>query len=201
MDQSRSRGTYDTRFRPPVISGSEEWRQRTGVAYRSPAQSMQQAATPGPSRKGMNPRMEQMPNPPDDCTRILPCSAPLANPYVPFQRENPDRYPTQRALARGTMYPGLDLPLMGIVNNDKAKTPLTELMALQFAITELALYLDMHPEDREALELFRDYAARSETARAAYEKNNGPLTKQNAGMNGSWDWTCDPWPWDLCQEG
>ena len=34
---------------------------------------------------------------------------------------------------------------------------LAELMALDFAIDELGLYLDTHPNDSEALELFNSY--------------------------------------------
>ena len=38
------------------------------------------------------------------------------------------------------------------------KTPMTQLMALEFAVIELGMYLDTHPDDREAAALFRDYA-------------------------------------------
>ena len=49
-------------------------------------------------------------------------------------------------------------PFMGMVNNtEKSDTPMHELQALAFAIQELALYLDTHREDREALELYRAY--------------------------------------------
>ena len=41
----------------------------------------------------------------------LPAMAPLANPYVPFQLENPPQYEAQKGLVRGTLFPGLDLPL------------------------------------------------------------------------------------------
>ncbi len=48
-------------------------------------------------------------------------------------------------LIRGTLFPGLDLPFMGMVNNtEKSDTPMHELQALAFAIQELALYLDTH---------------------------------------------------------
>ena len=46
----------------------------------------------------------------------LPAKAPLANPYVPFQLENPPRYEARKGLIRGTLYPGLDLPFMGMIN-------------------------------------------------------------------------------------
>ena len=60
----------------------------------------------------------------------LPARAPLANPYVPFQAENPPKYELGKALVRGTLFPGLDLPFMGMFNkNELPVTPLTELQA------------------------------------------------------------------------
>ena len=85
----------------------------------------------------------------------LPAMAPLANPYVPFQMENPPKYEARKGLIRGTLYPGLDLPFMGMVNQKELPvTTKTELQALGFAINELALYLDTHRDDQEALELY-----------------------------------------------
>ena len=46
----------------------------------------------------------------------LPTMAPLANPYVPFQMEDPPKYEARKGLVRGTLFPGLDLPFMGMVN-------------------------------------------------------------------------------------
>jgi len=197
LEQNRTQIQY----RPPIVSGSEDWRQRTGVVYRSPSQSMTNSVPAMAPHKKANPRMEQLPVTPEDCTGMLPCEAPLANPYVPFQRSNPSRYHVQRALARGTLYPGLDLPLLGMVNADKAASPLTELMALHFAVKELGLYLDTHPEDKDALNVFRDYTDRAEAAKTAYEAKHGPLMVKQAGSGDCWDWVCDPWPWDYCQEG
>ena len=45
-----------------------------------------------------------------DAQGTLPACAPLANPYVPFQNDNPERYAAGRALMKGTLFPGLDLP-------------------------------------------------------------------------------------------
>ena len=42
----------------------------------------------------------------------LPSMAPLANPYVPFQIENPPVYEARKGIVRGTLFPGLDLPFM-----------------------------------------------------------------------------------------
>lgn len=45
----------------------------------------------------------------------LPPMAPLANPYVPFQQENPPKYEARWGMIRGTLFPGLDLPFFGDV--------------------------------------------------------------------------------------
>ena len=106
----------------------------------------------------------------------LPAMAPLANPYVPFQLENPPKYEARKGLVRGTLYPGLELPFMGMVNkNELPVTPMSELQALAFAIQELALYLDTHREDTEALELYRRYQEMYQNGRNEYVKSNGPL--------------------------
>ena len=66
---------------------------------------------------------------------LLPARAPLANPYVPFQQENPQRYDPRKGLVRGTLFPGLDLPFMGMVNkNELPVTPLSELQTVAFAL-------------------------------------------------------------------
>ena len=39
----------------------------------------------------------------------LPAKAPLANPYVPFQLEDPPKYDPRKGLIRGTLFAGLDL--------------------------------------------------------------------------------------------
>ena len=94
--------------------------------------------------------MEKKSMSPKEWEGRLPATAPLANAFVPFQRENPPKYEARKGLIRGTLFPGLDLPFMGMVNQkEKAVTPLTELQTLGFAIQELALYLDTHREDRE----------------------------------------------------
>ena len=87
---------------------------------------------------------------------IMPAMAPLANPYVPFQLNDPPKYEARKAIIRGTLYPGLDLPFMGMVNTKELPvTPLTQLQTLGFAIHELALYLDTHRDDVEALQLYQ----------------------------------------------
>jgi len=127
----------------------------------------------------------------------LPACAPLANPYVPFQNENPKRYEAEKGLIRGTLFPGLDLPYLGMINEqEKGDTGLAELQALAFAINELALYLDTHEEDKEAAELFQSYSDLYQKGVETYQKEHGPIYQMFSVMDGRYTWTKGPWPWE-----
>ena len=129
----------------------------------------------------------------------LPAMAPLANPYVPFQLSDPPKYESRKALVRGTLFPGLDLPFMGMVNKDELPvTPLTELQTMSFVIQELALYLDTHRDDLDALELYRQYQKLYQEGRDAYEKMCGPLNHTSI-SGGEYKWLNDPWPWEYAK--
>lgn len=67
------------------------------------------------------------------------------------------------------------------------------LSALGFAMYELRLYLDTHPDDGEAEKMFDSYSKKYEAVKEEYESRFGPLT-----LNGenSEEWLKDPWPWD-----
>jgi len=128
----------------------------------------------------------------------LPASAPLANPYVPFQLENPPKYEARKGMIRGTLFPGLDLPFMGMVNQkEKPVTPRTEVQALGFAVQELALYLDTHPEDQEALELYRNYQNLLHKCSMEFANAKGPLNHSKPVDDKCYTWLDDPWPWEF----
>ncbi len=129
-------------------------------------------------------------------TGNLPHCGMLAVPYVPVQRSTDDSYQAEKALARGTLFPGLDLPFMEMVNQSvDIATPLKELMALGFAVHELGLYLDTHRDDAEAVALFQKYNKLYSEGVAEYERRYGPLQMTSSG-GPAFDWVDDPWPWD-----
>ena len=130
----------------------------------------------------------------------LSAMAPLANPYVPFQLECPPRYEAVKAIIRGTLYPGLDLPFMGQVNNQPLPdTPKANLQTLAFAIQELALYLDTHRDDREALQVYQDYQRMYNHCRNEYLKKRGPMNHTQVTTSSQYEWLNDPWPWEYCK--
>ena len=76
------------------------------------------------------------------------------------------------------------------MNKDKL---LKRVSALGFAMYELRLFLDTHPDNQDALEMLKSYKKKYESVKAEYEKEFGPLT-----LNGynSDEWLKDPWPWN-----
>jgi len=124
--------------------------------------------------------------------------APLVFPYVPMQENNPARYESKQALATGTLFPGLNLPFFKSINGNlsNADTALGELMALDFAIDELGLYLTTHPNDKEALELYWDYIRLGCEGRKAYLKMYGPLRQTDITEGDGYAWLKNPWPWE-----
>ena len=64
----------------------------------------------------------------------------------------------------------------------------------QFAITDIALYLDTHPEDEKALCLHRNYCKKAKELKDMYQKMYGPLTINYPCKK--WRWLEQPWPWE-----
>ena len=81
-----------------------------------------------------------------------------------------------------------------VVNCEARREMLQEIRCLEFAINELALYLDTHPDDEKALCLHRKYCKEAKECKDKYQKVFGPLTI-NYPCN-KWRWLEEPWPWE-----
>lgn len=79
---------------------------------------------------------------------------------------------------------------------DKDKM-LFEIMALDFALIDLNLYLDTHPTDSDAIDLFNNVAKKRKVMVESFQAMYGPLTANGyTNSEDMWDWVEDPWPWD-----
>ncbi len=79
-------------------------------------------------------------------------------------------------------------------NGNTRTEMLNEIKCLAFAIQELALYLDTHPDDEKALCLHNKYCKEYRDLTDKYQKVYGPLTI-NCPCN-KWRWLEEPWPWE-----
>lgn len=81
--------------------------------------------------------------------------------------------------------------------NDKCKM-LRRIYAFDFAIVELNLYLDSHPDDIKALKTLEQYRAKRADLVREYEACFGPYIVTSDDVRGDrWSWIDSPWPWDM----
>ena len=91
--------------------------------------------------------------------------------------------------------PVMELPEMKNCPRDlKREEMIMKIKELDFAVIELALYLDTHPEDKKALYLHNNYAKSLKELKDKYQKVYGPLTIHYP--CNKWKWLEEPWPWE-----
>ncbi len=71
------------------------------------------------------------------------------------------------------------------------------LMQAGFAMQETALFLDTHPECKEALEAFYTMQDAYADLAVAFIERFGPLEAGDDGNDKKWAWVNTPWPWQL----
>ena len=83
-----------------------------------------------------------------------------------------------------------------VVANNKQEELLLEIMALSFAINDLNLYLDLHPNDEQMLKKFKEIAEKSCAKEMEYVKTYGPLEVIDNNSLSKFNWINNPWPWE-----
>lgn len=79
------------------------------------------------------------------------------------------------------------------------------LQELAFALQEAVLYLDGHPRNTAALRFYEKTMKEYRERTAAYERQWGQLSPlapcAMSEVGGGWQWTTQPWPWELNYPG
>jgi len=103
---------------------------------------------------------------------------------------------------RGNMFKNLydpykmDRPFQIQPMNEQAEM-LTNLDSLGFALIDLNLYLDVFPDDKNALEEFNQIRRQKEELLKQYEMKYGPIVLSSDALNVyPWAWDNKPWPWE-----
>lgn len=63
-----------------------------------------------------------------------------------------------------------------------------------FFAQDLKLYLDTHPDDKRAVEMYVEACRQYRACKAAFEDSFYPLNPCSAGQDGCWDWPEGVWP-------
>ena len=84
----------------------------------------------------------------------------------------------------------------GVCVNRAGNELLKFITEVSFALNDVTLYLDTHPDDCEALKYYEKYKKQRHQAVCEYEKCYGPLLAYNVNSDNKWSWICTPWPWE-----
>lgn len=79
-------------------------------------------------------------------------------------------------------------------SNVTCKELMRAIMEADFVAQDLKLYLDTHPDDSRALEMYREAVRQYKACKATFEDTFYPLNATSAGRNGTWDWLDGTFP-------
>lgn len=86
-------------------------------------------------------------------------------------------------------------------DSSSASELLTQIHQLGFAVYDLQLYLDTHPYDEQALELFTKLSATLASVKMDYEMNFGPLKACSSKNETPFAWVADDYDWPWAKKG
>lgn len=137
----------------------------------------------------------------------------LAIAFVPTQKWGAI-YEDEQALKVGTIFQELNKPFFAAPSEpEEVKTTaepvskdqrereelMTKIMQVSFVIDDLALYLDTHENDEEAVQIFLQKEEERAQLKKEFAELFYPLTREcipYAKEEGKFGWQCGPMPWE-----
>ncbi len=86
------------------------------------------------------------------------------------------------------------------INACDVRKLMDQIRAVDFALYEVILYLDVYPHSCDALETYHKLKKQHEELHHAYEASAGPLTAFGNESTTAWDWMKKPFPWECDAE-
>ena len=114
----------------------------------------------------------------------------------PFNCDEPDKADTHSSSLQEDE--NLKLCLETPENICAKNEMMRKIQELDFAIIDLNLFLDTHPNCEEALELFTRLCATSKSVKNDYQAKYGPLYANKTPNSTPFMWVeeCKKWPWE-----
>lgn len=125
----------------------------------------------------------------------MPMKETLAMVSLPMQ-EYRNLYRPMDGLARGTLFQELEKPLeveTPATHKLKGKKLYLEFSAVNFALDDLRLFLDTHPEDAAALAQYQELLSRRCELAGQLGAQAGMITWHCPAED--WNWVKTPFPW------
>lgn len=118
------------------------------------------------------------------------------NYFKDYQNRDTKFYLALQGLSKGNMSVELYDNFSNYVPKELPYTKENELKAYNFAIIDLGLYLDTHPNEINVKTLYDQYVAKYNELLAAYEKQNKMYTLTTPNTTKAWTWN-NYFPWEL----
>lgn len=118
------------------------------------------------------------------------------NYFKDYQNRDTKFYLALQGLSKGNMSVELYDNFSNYVPKELPYTKENELKAYNFAIIDLGLYLDTHPNETNVKTLYDQYVAKYNELLAAYEKQNKMHTLTTPTTTKVWTWS-NYFPWEL----
>ena len=96
---------------------------------------------------------------------------------------------------RNEYKPYKNLSYIDIKPKNDREAKLFNVMSYTHAITDMNLYLDVHPEDRNALAFLKQLIMEEEKAKKEYIMSYGPLNVCDV-KGDKFNWIDSPWSWE-----
>ena len=122
------------------------------------------------------------------------------NYNVNNSNDNNNLFTDKVGLLKGNMFKDEYIPYKNykekeIIVKDEKNALLLKIYETDFAIKDLNLYLDLHPEDQIIFNEFKKYINMYNDYKKRYEMEYGPLCLEST-TNNTYNWINNPWPWD-----
>ena len=118
---------------------------------------------------------------------------------INFNRED-KLYSPLEGFNKGNMFRNLYSKYKNHVYKLKVSSKRDELLyqiqMYMFAMKDINLYLDLHPDDSVMLKKYYDYRNKYNELKKKYENEYSPLCINNVMNSSKWTWIDNPWPWD-----
>ena len=130
-----------------------------------------------------------------------PLQSSLTNIPISNQKQMP--IDSQTGFIRGNLFANLYEPYLRsepfpLKPINQRESLLNKVREYDFALVELDLFLDNHPNDQEKIQLYNQYLKQNKQARQEYEQRYGPLSLNSDWLNTyPWGWLTPPWPWEV----
>ena len=102
------------------------------------------------------------------------------------------------AFNRGNLFDNYFWPYKYVSNvksENERQSLMLELQKYAFSAHELNLYLDLYPNDMQAIGLYNQYTEMANNLTNEYETKYGAIAL-NSNENYPWMWVNSPWPWE-----